>query len=120
MKTRLLAALLAGAACAVGLRAQQPAPQEPPPIFRVQVDAIELDAFVTDALGNPVTDLEPADFEVLEDGRPQTITSFSLVNIPIERVERPLFSPREIEPDVQTNIRGEGRLYVIALDEVRP
>jgi VWFA-related protein len=57
---------------------------------------------------------------VLEDGRPQVITSFALVNIPIEREERPLFSPRAIEPDVQTNMRDEGRVYVIALDEVNP
>ena len=115
MRTRLVT-LLVVAACAAVLAAQQ----TEPPVFRVQVDAIELDAFVTDSLGNPVTDLTADDFEVLEEGRPQAITSFSLVNIPIERVERPLFSPAAIEPDVQTNMRAEGRVYVIALDEVNP
>ena len=115
-----IAVLIAALAGAAGLRAQQPQPPEPPPIFRVQVDAIELDAFVTDAQGNPVTDLTIDDFELFEDGRRQTIASLSQVNIPIERVERPLFSPREIEPDVHTNSGPEGRLYVIALDEVRP
>jgi VWFA-related protein len=115
MRTRLLAVLVA-AVCAAVLQAQQ----ADPPVFRVEVDAIELDAFVTDAEGNPVTDLRADDFEVLEDGRPQAITSFALVNIPIERTERPLYSPSAIEPDVQTNTRGEGRVYVIALDEVDP
>jgi VWFA-related protein len=116
---RLRIAVLLALAAAAGTLAQQ-APPGPPPIFRVQVDAIELDAFVTDAQGNPVTDLTIDDFELFEEGRRQTITSLSQVNIPIERIERPLFSPREIEPDVQTNSGPEGRLYVIALDEVRP
>ena len=56
------------------------APQQP--TFRVQVDAIEIDASVTDARGNVVTDLTREDFEILENGKPQTITSFELVNIP--------------------------------------
>jgi VWFA-related protein len=60
------------------------------------------------------------DFEVLEDGRPQAITSFAFVNIPIDSAERPPLQPNAIEPDVQTNYRGEGRVYVIALDEVTP
>jgi VWFA-related protein len=115
MKTRIGIAL-GIAVSAAALAAQQ----TEPPIFRVQVDAIEIDAFVTDALGNPVTDLTLDDFEVLEDGRRQTVTSFSLVNIPIDRLERPLYSPTAIEPDVQTNTRGEGRVYVIAADEIDP
>jgi len=90
-----------------------------PPSFRVQVDAIEIDASVTDARGNTVTDLTQDDFEILEDGRPQTITSFSLVDIPRVRPERPLFAAGAIEPDVQSNTLGEGRLYVFALDQVR-
>lgn len=115
MKSRIGIAL--GVALSVAVLGAQ---QADPPIFRVQVDAIEIDAFVTDALGNPVTDLTIDDFEVLEDGRPQAITSFSLVNIPIERLDRPLYSASAIEPDVQTNTRGEGRVYVIAVDEINP
>jgi VWFA-related protein len=104
----------------IALAQQQQPPPAPPPIFRVQVEAVEIDAFVTDAQGNPVTDLTAGDFEILENNRPQDITSFSLVNIPIERADRPLYSPTAIEPDVATNRGGEGRFYVIALDEVRP
>lgn len=115
MKSRLPIALLVAAVWALGLRAQQ----QEPPVFRVTVDAVELDVFVTDSQGRPVTDLTADDFEVLEDGTRQTITSFALVNIPIERDTRPLYSGTAIEPDVRSNT-GEGRLYVIALDEVRP
>jgi VWFA-related protein len=38
-----------------------------------------LDAVVTDASGNPVPNLAPEDFQVLEDGKPQRITNFLLV-----------------------------------------
>ena len=84
-----VAGLLAGVPSAQ----QQPAPpaSEPPPaIFRAEVNYVEVDAFVTDRLGNIVTDLTRNDFATREDGNPQTISSFSLVNIPIEKPERPL------------------------------
>ena len=106
------------ALAAVAAAPQQPAPAQP--TFRSGVELVELDAIVTDAQGNVVTDLTADDFEVSEGGRTQTIATFSLVNIPIERAERPLYSPAAIEPDVQTNARPEGRLYVFALDDVRP
>jgi VWFA-related protein len=92
----------------------------PLPVFRSSVEVVEIDASVTDARGNPVTDLTRDDFEVIENGRPQPIVSFSLVNLPIERRERPLFAARAIEPDVQDNSGSEGRIYVFALDEVSP
>jgi VWFA-related protein len=114
MTSRVGIALLVCACCAHVLIAQ--APQQP--TFRVQVEAVEIDASVTDARGNVVTDLTIDDFEILENGRPQTITSFGLVNIPRVRAERPLFAASAIEPDVQSNNQGEGRLYVIALDQI--
>ena len=36
---------------------------------------------VTDAKGRQVTNLRPEDFEILEDGRPQTITNFSYITV---------------------------------------
>ena len=68
---------------------QQPSPLDTP-IFRSTVDAIELDAFVFDAQGNPVTDLTENDFEIIEDGQLQEIASFAVVNIPIETTVRPV------------------------------
>jgi VWFA-related protein len=113
---RISVVLVAIVATASLLQGQNP----PQPTFRVRVDAVEIDASVTDARGNPVANLTADDFEILEDRRPQVITSFSLVNIPVERVERPLFSGQPIEPDVISNQNGEGRLYVFVLDEVSP
>ncbi|MBI2187916.1 MAG: VWA domain-containing protein [Acidobacteria bacterium] len=106
---------------------QQPPPASPPPpaqqgfgevTFRVEVNYVEVDAVVTDAAGTIVTDLTQADFEVLEDGRPQKVTAFSLVNLPIERPVRPLFAGGPIEPDVSANTIAEGRIYVIVLDDL--
>ena len=56
---------------------------------------------------------------MFEDGKPQQVTAFSLVNIPVERAERPLFASKPIEPDVRTNLEGaDGRIYLIVLDDL--
>src|SRR5262245_19207043 len=86
-----------------------PAQEAPPVTFRVEVNYVEADAYVTDVQGRPVTNLTADDFEVLEDGKRQMVSSFSVVNIPIERADRPLFAGRAVETDVQTNAAGEGR-----------
>jgi VWFA-related protein len=96
-----------------------PAREQPAVTFKVEINYVEVDAIVTDASGRLVRTLTKDDFEVLEDGKPQSVATFSLVDIPIEREERPLFSPTAIEPDVQTNTRGmNGRLFVIVLDDL--
>jgi VWFA-related protein len=117
MRARFAAAILAGVLAAVAVEGQQPAPS-PGPSFRVEVNYVEVDAAVTDAQGNPVTNLTAADFEVLEDGRPQKVTNFSLVHLAIERAVRPLFAAQPIEADVQTNEQTEGRIYLIVLDDL--
>lgn len=117
--------LLMSLSTAVSLVAQQrpaqpaaPAQDAPPVTFRVEVNYVEVDALITDAQGNLITDLTANDFELLEDGKPQTISNFSLVNIPLERLERPLFASTPIEPDVQTNTGSEGRMYLLLLDSL--
>jgi VWFA-related protein len=96
-----------------------PTPAEQPPLtFRVEANLIEVDAYVTDAAGNPVTGLTAADFQLLEDGKPQNVSAFAQVNIPVARAERPLFSPSAIEPDVQTNSGFDGRVYLFVLDDL--
>ncbi len=79
--------------------------QQPAATFRSQVNVVEVDAVVLDAQGRFVVDLRQDEFEILEDGKPQQLVSMQLVNIPVERVETPLFAARAIPPDVQTNAR---------------
>ena len=43
----------------------------------IEVRITNLDVVVTDRSGNPITGLTKDDFEILEGGKPQTITNFS-------------------------------------------
>ena len=89
----------------------------PPVTFRVEINYVEVDATVVDRTGDFVDNLQAGDFQVLEDGKPQAISSFGLVKIPLERAEMPLYARRPIEPDVQSNERPfDGRVYLIVLD----
>jgi VWFA-related protein len=98
---------------------QAPAPQQPPITFRAEVNYVEVDTRVLDKDGKFVTGLKADDFQVFEDGKPQKVSAFSVVNIPVERAERPLFASKPIEPDVHTNMQGaDGRIYVIVLDDL--
>jgi len=123
MPVRIPVGVLLATVCAAVAAGQQapPPPEAPAPpavTFRVEVNYVEVDAVVTDAQGRPVTDLTQADFEVLEAGRPQTVTAFTVVNLPIERPVRPLFAGGPIESDVGANTIAEGRIYVIVLDDL--
>ena len=91
----------------------------PPITFRSEVNYVEVDAVIRDAQGNFVRDLRQGDFQVFEDGVPQTVTAFSLIDIPITLSDRALFLPEDIEPDVRSNADGpEGRLYALLLDDI--
>jgi len=50
------------------------------PSFRVSVDLVQVDAVVTDSKGNHIRNLEAADFQLFEDGKPQKITAFSYIS----------------------------------------
>jgi VWFA-related protein len=125
MRIAGVAVLLAGAVVTAGQN--PPAQQNPPappqgldsPTFRLQVDYVEVDAVVTDQQGRFVRDLKKEDFQIFEDRKAQTISAFTLVDIPIERAERPLFAEQPIEPDVRTNARPfDGRIYIAVLDDL--
>ena len=114
-------ALTAGQAPAPSAQQQQPAPPpaQQPPTFKVRVDFVEVDAVVTDREGRLVRDLTKEDFQVLEDGKSQTITNFTHVDIPIDKDNRPLFAASPIEPDVKTNEKPfDGRVYVMVVDDL--
>lgn len=65
-----------GSAEPVSQSGENPSPQG---VIRITVNLVQVDAVVTDSKGRHVTNLQPADFEILEDGRPQTITNFSYI-----------------------------------------
>jgi VWFA-related protein len=97
----------------------QPAAPQPPVTFRAEVNYVEVDARVLDANGRFIEGLTAKDFQVFEDGKPQQVSIFSMVNLPVERLQRPLFASRPVEPDVTTNLTGmNGRVYLIVLDDL--
>lgn len=114
-----LPALLVGCLMLAGApRAQQPG-QPPPPTFKLEVHYVEIDASVTDPQGTFVPNLTKDDFQLLEDGHPQTISAFSMVDIPVEHVDPPLFRNTPIGPDVASNRNPfEGRVFVLVLDDL--
>jgi VWFA-related protein len=114
-----LAAVIGLASGHLGAQGQPQPPQQPPITFRAEINYVEVDARVLDRDGKFIPGLQAEDFEVFEDGKPQKVSAFSLVNIPVERAERPLFASKPIEPDVRTNLQGaDGRIYVIVLDDL--
>ena len=123
-----LIVLATGAALTAGQAPTAPAQQPPPPApssapqaptFKVRVDYVEVDSVVTDRQGRLVRDLKKEDFQVLEDGKSQTITAFTTVDIPVEKADRPLFAAAPIEPDVVNNEKAfDGRVYVMVVDDM--
>jgi VWFA-related protein len=126
MNKRLRLAAFFVLAASTALVADQNPPAQPPaqppqqgPTFRVRVDYVEVDVVVTDRQGNLVRDLKKEDLQVLEDGKAQTISTFTTVDIPVERGDRPLFADSPIEPDVKTNEKPfDGRVYVMVIDDL--
>ena len=51
-----------------------------PLVTKVDVKVVNVDVAAIDSNGQPVTDLTADDFEILEDGQPQTITNFMVVD----------------------------------------
>ena len=103
--------------------AQTPSAQPPTPevTFKVEVNYVEEDVRVVDSDGNFVRGLKQEDFQVLEDGKPQKVQTFGMVDIPNTRLRKPRFLAPDalpIEPDVAVNKQVlDGRLYLIVLDD---
>ncbi len=120
----LVAALLL-AATVVAPTAQQAAPASQP-TFRSGVTAVTTDVIVRDKDGRFVADLTKEDLAVVEDGVPQTITSFSLVHggrtfnlfAPVV-VEAPAAPEGIVLPARRRTVEDTaGRVLVIFVDDV--
>lgn len=104
-------------AASLGARAaQQPQskPPSPPPQFRGGANLVRVDIFATHN-GTPVQSLTQADFEVLEDGKPQTIDSFQHVVVP-PADQTALIEPNSVRDSLQQVADPHHRVFVIFLD----
>ena len=88
--------------------------------FARGINYIRVDAIVTDRQGNPVLDLKQDEFRIKEDGRPQSIDSFSIVKIdPIaQQIDGPPPSEiRSLYEEAREAQRPDVRLFIILLDD---
>ena len=89
------------------------------PTFRSGVEYVQIDAVVTDKDDRPVKGLTQADFELIEHGRAQTISTFQFIEVPSTR--RTVADVKTAAPsiDVATNVHGpEGRQWVLVIDDL--
>lgn len=79
----LVAVVLACLTQGVAAQQQQPTPPKPDEedIIRVKTDLVQVRAVVTDRKGQLIDNLKQEDFEILENGVPQTVSFFTLERI---------------------------------------
>jgi VWFA-related protein len=105
-----------------------PAPTPTPAeeeIVKIPVTLVQVDVVVRDKNGRPVTDLKAEDFEILEDGRPQTISNFSYISL---RSEASVTSAKPskaelrapVAPTIPTRVRPDEvrRTIVLVVDNM--
>jgi VWFA-related protein len=122
----LLVATLQAASSAQQGGAQAPQPEAAPqaqgqeqPTFREAINFVRVDVIVTDGKAQPVMDLTQADFEVLEDGKPQPVEQFRLIRI--DGNPRPGDPPpaeiRNRNDEEREAARDDVRLFLFFLDD---
>jgi VWFA-related protein len=103
-----------------------PAPQ-PEDVIRINVNLVQVDALVTDAQGKLVEDLKKEDFEIRQDGKPQTITNFSYIGTrpgqpaapapPPARGKKPANNP-SAPPPVPVRASQARRTFALVVDDL--
>ncbi len=97
--------------------AQPPPPPDGQPTFRAGINFVRVDVIVTDRSGNPVADLTQDDFELAEDGKPQSVETFRLVQI---NTMAPVESQRRLTTRADEEIAAQdedARIVVFFLDD---
>lgn len=117
--TRFTPLVAAGLVAMAGVLAAQQTPAPPPSAqFSAGVDVVEVDVSVTDKSGHPITDLAARDFEVREDGQPQTIQAIYLATL--DRTILKAMPTAPGGPDLTANVpeRRElkQRVFIFLLD----
>jgi VWFA-related protein len=94
----------------------QPA-QAPSARFPSEIELVTVDTVVLDKSGQPVTGLTAADFNITENGVPQTLASFEAVVVPAAPSVEVTPSPRRFSTNVGAETR-QGRTFLIVFDDI--
>ena len=62
---------------------------DPTDVVRITTNLVQIDAVVTDRRGQHIVDLNPEEFQIYQDGRPQKISSFTYVNLNTTAADKP-------------------------------
>jgi VWFA-related protein len=89
-----------------------------PYIETFEVQLHNLDVVVTDAKGNPVRGLTKNDFVVLENGKPQPITNFSLYDTSAGKATGANANANAQETEVVEAVQPPPRHFVFFIDEI--
>ena len=127
MRARVLSGLLVVVALWAAPAAQQPETPQPrpqpeqqlPPTFRTGVGIVRVDVTVSDRADRPVDDLTVEDFEVREDGTPQTVQTLQFVRLtgqPAAGDDESL-EIRSPEHAAQEAARDDVRLFTLFVDD---
>ena len=106
-----------------GLAAQTPSPAPSPapaeagtPRFPAAIEQVTVDVVVTDKKGVPIPGLTEADFQILEENKPQKIVGFESIEVPAT-----VSAVAPTRPKISTNLAPEirtGRSFVIVFDDI--
>ena len=100
--------------------APAPADASQPPVFRSGINFVRVDVILTDKAGNPIADLQPADFDITEDNKPQKIETFKFIKLDGGRAASLNEPVREIRTDYDEEneaARDDVRLFAVFLDD---
>jgi len=109
----------------VALHAQKVQPTPPPTddnVVKITTKLVQFDAVVTDKDGNQVKDLNIADFEILQDGKPQKITNFSYINTESPAQSSPVTTIKNgknviLPPPARVRPESGGRIVTFIVDD---
>ncbi|MGI8642192.1 MAG: VWA domain-containing protein [Pyrinomonadaceae bacterium] len=91
-------------------------------VVKITTKLVQFDAVVTDKGGNQVRDLNIADFEILQDGKPQKITNFSYINTESPAQSSPVTTIKNgknvvLPPPVRVRPENGGRIVTFIVDD---
>jgi VWFA-related protein len=94
--------------------ASKPDPQKPQ-VFKVEANFVRVDVLATRD-GAPVTDLTREDFQVFEDGKPQTVSAFEHVSVITGRPQELRSEPNNIRESRDAMKNPRARVFILFLD----
>jgi VWFA-related protein len=79
---------------------QDPARPIDDDVVRISTNLVQVDPIITDSKGKQVTDLRAEEVQILEDGKPQTITNFSYIALAATEASRPSGPAKPVDKNV--------------------